>query len=116
MKTLSDEHKKQIQQEFDRFKVLIGKFAQTEPKTSYNYFDGWHLSAHWRNEKASVEFLCYQSSSELKAYKDDDSEWMEIDEGRRCSCVERNGKREKLPNIITENDIRQAFAWLHEES
>ena len=116
MKTLSQQHKESIQNEFNRFQPLINRYAKEKPTISYNYFDGWYMSAFWRNEKASVEFCCYQTGSELNAYKDDDSEWLEIDEGRRCSCIERNGNRKKLPDIITESRIKQVFAWLYEES
>ena len=97
--------------------TLIDKYAKTEPEISYGYFDGNYLSYYWSSDKGSIEFWFRTGGLEMMAYRDDDSEWMEIDDfyGRgRGSCIERFGKREYIENIIKEEHIKEAFGWLYE--
>ena len=115
MPKITDEIKKQLNAQHEKLQPIIEKYCQIQPTIDFSYFDGFYKGLHWQTDFAMVEFLLYRDSEVLRAYRNDDSEWMEIDTGflQENSCLERFGIRENFhAEEIEEKYIKLAFEWL----
>lgn len=100
-----------IEKQYNKISDLISEYSKNyKPEEEYLYFDGNYLSLFWKNKFASIQFVFYQNSIELYAYKDDDSEWLEVIDGRKSYRGTLN-KRENFQGEISEEIIKEVFSW-----